>query len=93
MTGTKIVVGIAWFQKEDWGRLKQLCPDRDEMYETYNIWLAEAKAVERKLKKLGHKIVRVPVISDELAGWCALRARVPNQDARAEYVNEKVRSD
>jgi hypothetical protein len=62
------------------------------MYETYNILLAEAKTVERKLKKQGHKIVRVPVISDELAGWCALRGRAPDQEARAEYVNEKVRS-
>lgn len=87
------VVGIAWFQKEDWERLKQLCPDRGDMYETYKIWLAEAKTVERELTKQGHKVMRVPVISNELAGWCALRGRAPNQDARAEYVSERVRSE
>jgi hypothetical protein len=41
---TVFVVGIAWFQKEDWGRLEQLCPDRDEMYETYDFWMISLMA-------------------------------------------------
>ena len=41
------VVGMGWYRSGDWERLLQVISDRDEMYDSYAEWLAEAQRAER----------------------------------------------
>jgi hypothetical protein len=86
-----MILGIAWYRQEDWKRLRRLYPDRDEMHDSFEDWLAEAQRTEQYLKAQGVAVKRVIVDPDELAGWCAVRNLEPIAEARAKYVTEKAR--
>src|SRR4051794_13992609 len=60
------VVGMGWYRSEDWERLLQVISDRDEMYDSYAEWLAEAQRAERAAAAEGIQVKRVPVDPDEL---------------------------
>lgn len=87
------VVGMGWYRPEDWERLLQVIPDRDRMYDSHAEWLAEAEQAERAVIAGGPRVKRVPVDPDELAGWCLIRGRAPNAEARAEFVTDKLRRE
>ena len=87
------VVGMGWYRSEDWERLLQVISDRDEMYDSYAEWLAEAQRAERAAAAEGIQVKRVPVDPDELAAWCVIRGRTPNIAARAEFVTDKLRRE
>jgi hypothetical protein len=85
------VVGLAWYRREDWEGLRRLYPDRGEMHDSFDDWLAVAEQTEQFLKSNGFAVKRVIVDPAELAGWCAARGLEPIAKARAEYVTEKTR--
>lgn len=90
-TPVKVVIGIAWYCLEDWEGLRQLYPDRDQMHDSYDEWLADAKRAEGTAKARGHTVIQIVIHPAELAGWCAVRGLAPTADARARYVTEQTR--
>ncbi len=88
-----MVVGVTWYRPEDWERLLQLFPDRDDMHDSYAAWLAEAHRAERAVVAGGHRVKRVLVDPAELAGWCLIHGLAPNAQARAEFVTDKLRRE
>ena len=87
----EMVIGVAWYLAKDWDDMRSLCSDRDEMHESFGAWQRSAKQTERTLKAEGHTIVRVTIDPAEFAGWCAVRGRSMDGEARAEFVTEKAR--
>lgn len=84
------LVGMGWYRPEDWGRLLQVVSDRDRLHDSHAEWLAEAEQAERGIAATGHRVVRVFVDPDELAGWCLVRGRASDATARAEFVTDKM---
>ncbi len=84
------LVGMGWYRPEDWERLLQVVSDRGRLHDSYAEWLAEAEWAERNVSATGHRVVRVFVDPDELAGWCLVRGRAPDAAARAEFVTDKM---
>ena len=84
------IIGMGWYRPEDWERLLQVISDRDQLHDTYAEWLAEAEQAERGIMAIGHRVKRVFVDPDELAGWCLFRGRAPDAKARAEFVTDKL---
>jgi hypothetical protein len=89
----RLAIGVAWYRPEDWERLRQLCPDREQMHHRYEDWQTEAKRAERAMKHDGYTVLRVVIDPDELAGWCAIRGLTPTPDVRAQYVSERARQE
>jgi predicted nucleotidyltransferase len=51
-------IGVGWYRREDWGRIRLICPDRDELQDTFDAWEADAEKVARKLKREGFVVAR-----------------------------------
>jgi hypothetical protein len=83
-------IGLGWYRREDWDRLLEMFPDRDQLHDTYDEWLKDVRQGEKLVKREGNITKRIIVDPDELAAWCAMRGREPIASARAEYICEKM---
>lgn len=78
-------ISIAWFDAEQWQKLKEIADDADALDSSYEKWLAGAKKLERQLHEQGMHAHRIMLETDALAKWCAARKRPLNSEARSEY--------
>jgi hypothetical protein len=83
-------IGLGWYRREDWNRLLEMFPDRDQLHDTYDEWLKDVRKGEKVVKRQGNITKRIIVDPDELAAWCALHGKEPVASARAEYICEKM---
>ena len=82
---TPIVVGIAWYRREQWSLLLSLIPDAEVFPKSYDEWLAKATGTLRDLSANGVAAQKVDVDVTELIRWTKSRNRAPDGAARAEY--------
>jgi hypothetical protein len=80
-------LGLAWYSREAWERLRQVAEDREALDDTYEDWERQALSVLRDLESVGRQIRKVPIDTDALIAWCRERNRRIDIDARAEYVS------
>jgi len=83
--------GVAWFDREQWQRLREVAADPERLEESYEAWVAMAERVIRQLEATGRLIERVPVDTEELIAWCEDRARSIDSSARAEFAARQLR--
>ena len=83
--------GVAWFDREQWQRLREVAADPERLEESYEAWVAMAERAIRRLEAAGMLIERVPVDAEELIAWCKDRARPIDSSARAEFVARQLR--
>ena len=81
-------IGVAWFDRDQWQRLAEVVPDRNELDDTFQQWERSAKKALAELERRGQMVEKVPIKIDELLAWCTLRGLTPNGKARSEYVIE-----
>lgn len=82
------VVGMPWYRKADYARLRASFADGARLHETYAEWSAAARETEAHLAAQGHRVVRVEVDPEEFVAWCSTRDVVPDAEARMRYANE-----
>ncbi|CCD89530.1 conserved protein of unknown function [Bradyrhizobium sp. ORS 285] len=76
-----MVLGVAWFKREEWDEVKQICPD---LHDTYDEWLADAEAVVDSLASLeGHQVVKTILTVDELRRWKRATGREVDGSAKS----------
>jgi hypothetical protein len=92
MSDASAITGIAWYQRHQWARLRQLSADADKLDDSYDEWLAGAHKVMIQLALDGVRTRRVDVDVDELARWCQRAGRRLDGAARSEFVAERLRS-
>ena len=81
--------GVAWFDREQWQRLREVAADPERLEESYEAWVAMAERAIRRLEAAGMLIERVPVDAEELIAWCKDRARPI--DSSAEFAARQLR--
>ena len=86
-----VVLGVAWYRKEQWSRLLEISRDRDQLEDTYEAWEANAKASLPKLRKRDVIPRRVDIDVEELLRWCRSERRPVDGSARAVFTAEKLR--
>ena len=79
-------IGVAWYRKSQWDRLRSLASDGDKLASTYDEWLATAEGKFRDMTSLGHRLCRIEVDVEMLWAWCSANGRKLDGPARAEYV-------
>jgi hypothetical protein len=82
------VVGISWFELDDYPRVKAVMTDAHKLHRTYSEWRLAAEQAERKMRRQGHFVVRVPLLADEFVSWCAARNLNVDAQARMQFANE-----
>ncbi|MFB6264696.1 MAG: hypothetical protein ABEL76_13890 [Bradymonadaceae bacterium] len=88
---TEVVTGIAWYDKEDYERLRRISADSQELSDTWEEWREGARETMRKLVASGRRVEKVPIDLDELQAWCAKNLRPVDGEARSEFAAEKLR--
>jgi len=88
---TKAVLGVAWYRRDQWGRLLEISSDRAELEDTYDKWKAVAEENLGNLAKHGYKLRKVEIDVEELLIWCNSQNRAVDGDARTEFTVVKLR--
>lgn len=86
-------LGIAWYSREAWERLREVADDVQVLDENYEAWERGALAAVRDLESIGRPVERVPLDIDSLIAWCRERNRSIDSAARAEYVTSLLQQD
>jgi hypothetical protein len=84
------VLGLAWYQADEWSKLLEASADRDELEETHAEWLRDAEATYRKMVVGGLGVKKVRVRVDELIEWCREEGRPVDSESRAAYAAFKL---
>ncbi|MHC4179743.1 MAG: hypothetical protein ACYSWU_19720 [Planctomycetota bacterium] len=66
----EMVIGMAWFRREEWSRFLEVSADRDQLEETYDEWLQSAPQALLDFAAEGQRLEKVDVGVDELLKWC-----------------------
>jgi hypothetical protein len=85
-----VVIGFAWYRREQWPLLCSLAPDHDELEETYDQWLAVANKAFEDLRCQGVRAEKVDIDVQELSAWCKKHGRPLDADARAAFASQKM---
>jgi len=88
---SQLVLGIAWYRRDQWSRLRELSLDADELEATYEEWLVWATERLEELKAKGVAAHKVDVDVEELLNWCWKNALPVAAPARAQFAAERVR--
>ncbi len=80
-------IGLAWYSREDWERLREIADDRDKLDDTYEDWERQALNMIHDLESVGRRIRKVPINIEALIAWCAERKCRIDMATRSEYVS------
>ena len=79
-------LGLAWYSREDWERLREIADDRDKLDDAYEDWERQALKMIHDLEAVGRRVRKVPINVEALIAWCAERECRIDTAARSEYV-------
>lgn len=86
-----MLVGVTWYNQETWARVKATAADPERFEDSFQEWEAMAITAIRDLLRSGVRAMKVPIMPEEFAAWCALHDKLNNAEARAEFVSEQLR--
>lgn len=82
----RMVVGFAWFDRNQWQRLTEVVEDRSELDDTFEQWERSALDALRALERQGQRVEKVHVNVDALVSWCRGKGLPVDGKSRARYV-------
>jgi hypothetical protein len=83
--------GVAWYDRDQWERVRGLAADPELLEVSYESWVAMAERSVRELEAAGMIIKRVPVNAVALESWCRARGLPINSSARARFAADELR--
>ena len=81
----KSIIGIAWFNENDWEEWKKLSEDKLE--DNYENWLIEASLAKSKFEKEGYSISKVNITPKNFLSWCNKNSKKLDSSSRSQYVS------
>jgi hypothetical protein len=85
-------LGLAWYTRAAWERLRELAADKDALDDSFEDWERGALAAIGEFKAAGREIRKVPIDVEALAVWCAYHNRKLDGRARAAYVTHLLQT-
>ena len=82
---TQPVVGIPWYTKDNWYKMKALADDKDRFHESYDHWLATTDKSIVILTNRGKLFERLDVDPIQYAFWCSKNSIGKNKKTRTAY--------
>jgi hypothetical protein len=86
-------IGIAWYRKEQWDRLREISTDKSNLEFTFEEWLANAEKMLVDLRAQGLDAFKYEVDVEKLLEWCRAKKIQVNGSTRSQYVTEKLSLD
>lgn len=82
----KSIIGIAWFDKNDWEEWKKI--SEDEIEDKYDDWLVEASLSKSELEAKGLTVKQVNISPTNFKIWCKKKNKKLDSSSRSQYVSE-----
>ncbi len=82
------IVGMVWYRREDYARLRKLFKDGHKLPATFDKWLEAAQKGKERFERDGHVVVKAYIDPDTFAGWCSTRFLNIDATARMQFANE-----
>lgn len=82
-----VVVGFAWYRREEWEEWLKEVPDLERWESCFEDWKQGAKRTIRDLRRRGLTVRKVEVRIAEFRAWCRVQNRAMDSKARAEYAS------
>ena len=86
MNDETTILGLGWYQPEQWERLLQISDDRNELDDTYEDWKKNANTAIQEVKSSGRHIKKVKINLEDLLSWCNENNIPVNGASRSRYV-------
>jgi hypothetical protein len=83
-----MVMGVAWYRREEWPKLLAAAADRGQLEDTYDEWLLSAEQLLSQLSAKGIELKKVDIDVDALIAWCRDKQLPLDGEARSRYVSE-----
>jgi len=80
-----IVYSFAWYQPDQWQRLKEVVDDPSSLDDTYQQWKHSAENAITEMRSNGHVVCKISINIDELLVWCDAKGIRPDSSARSEF--------
>lgn len=85
-----VVIGVAWYELEQWEKLRLVAADPNLLEETYEEWVAMAENSLLKMTTTRVTLTRIFINTDKLVKWCEEQSVPINSSARARYAAMKL---
>jgi hypothetical protein len=82
-------IGLPWYSRDDYPRIREMMTDRHNLAPTYETWLAAAENNESVGREAGLQVARIMIEPEPFARWCAEKGVEPDSAARRDYAAEK----
>jgi len=82
----KPVIGVAWFNKNDWEEWKKISEDKIE--DDYDDWLAQVIIYKSQLEDEGFIVKQVTITPANFKIWCKENNKKSDTASRSEYVTD-----
>jgi hypothetical protein len=89
--GQGMVLGLGWFDREQWQRLTEVVENRGELDDTYEKWEQGAREALRNFERQGQSVEKVHINVGALVIWCKAKGVPVNGKLRSEYVASLLR--
>ena len=80
------VVGVPWYDENEWKKTKKFCEDPETLHNTYEQWLSSADKATIALLKRGKPFERVKIVAQEYIAWCEKHKIRKNRQSRIKFV-------
>ena len=84
-------LGIAWFDRDEWRKMREVAVDSANLDDTFEEWEAGATRILGGLQARGVLAEPVHISTSELRQWCVERNLQLDGAARAEFTDFKLR--
>ena len=79
------LLGIPWYQAEDYAAIKALMVDSKALPATYARWRLQAAAIEERLQDEGNLVYRAALRPDAFRAFCAEHGLELDAEGREEF--------
>ena len=86
------VIGVAWYRREDYERLKAMFKDGEKLPDTYEDWLSKAQITILTLAKDRLRVEKSYIDPETFPQWCVEKGLQMDADARTHFAAEFARA-
>jgi hypothetical protein len=81
-------VGIVWYTKEEWQKMKEISSDSERFENTFKEWEQMANKSLIDMKASGIVAQKVFIKTDEFIVWCKIHSLSFDASSRSKYITE-----
>jgi len=83
---------LVWYKEEDYGTLRAMFADGDQLPPTYSDWLERAEEKKRQGEEEGDQVVKVFIDPETFPKWCEVKNLPMDANSRSQLAIEIVQA-